>query len=87
MSLSIGVQKGFRIKIGDEVIRAIEIDYGRSVMMIEVGPRTHRITDDAKVEILPSVFVRYGKNRDRLDVMATRLAFDAPRHVKISRCD
>lgn len=83
MALSIGVIRGSEIRIGDSLLLVGSIS--QTVVLVTVdGGASIPITDRERKEILPDVFLSLGKI-----VGAgggnTRLAFEAPKSIKIKR--
>lgn len=84
MALSIGVQKGSKILVGGTPVNVTDIAYGHSVRL-QVDDDEFLITEQERTEILPEVFVSYGKNPEKMNQPSARLAFEAPRSIRILR--
>jgi hypothetical protein len=84
MALSIGVQKGSKLLVGGETIEIVDIVYGHS-MDVRVQGAIHHVTDQERTLIMPDVYVSYGKNLKRPGQPGARLAFEAPRSIRINR--
>ena len=84
MALSIGVQKGSKLLVGGQTVEVLDIVYGHS-MAVAAGGKTHQVNDQERTEILPNVYVSYGKNLRRPNQPGARLAFEAPRSIRINR--
>lgn len=84
VALSIGVGKGSRIKVGDSMLRVVEIVPGVAISVQLDGNKTFMITDSERTEIMPGVFVQIGLNPKNVD-SGSRLAFEAPRSITINR--
>lgn len=87
MALSLGISVGSRIQIGDKVMTVVDALRGRSIL-VEVEGLSYVITDQCKVEVLPGVFVFFGSPTTSLQSFnGLRLAFEAPRSIKIMRLE
>ena len=95
MALALGIKANNRIMIGDQILRVINVSTDGRTIVIEILGKTHTITDAERVEVMPNVFVSCGvydgvvtEYPDRNGVMRgpySRLTFEAPRAVRISR--
>ncbi|MFY9724638.1 MAG: hypothetical protein WB579_00530 [Bryobacteraceae bacterium] len=84
MALSLGVKKGSKILVGDHCVQVknmvppdmivISVDDGEEVL----------VSDQYKSQILPDVLVFSGIGQNG---GGNRLAFDAPKSIKIKRLD
>lgn len=91
MALSIGVRRGSKILIGaapdgtgGELLRVIEVPKFNEVRLKFQGT-THTITDKERVLIAPNVYVSCGAQQQQDYEEYSRLAFEAPRSIKINR--
>lgn len=86
MALILGVVEGDKIFIDDKPLVVRKID-GLSSILITFGGIDYPISDVESVEISPEVFVSCGVPRDvhRRTEMVARLAFEAPRRIRIER--
>lgn len=88
MALSIGVQRGSKIKIGDKLLTVIDLE-PRVHVLVDVDGQTHSVTDKRRIEIAPGVFLSLGMNPSgktpKWVPPSARLAFEAPRSVEITR--
>lgn len=84
MALSLGVEVGSTIQVGESklVVEALLAD---GTIFVRVGDEQFQITDQRRTQVLPDVYVSCGmpavSRRDRF----SKLAFEAPRHIKILR--
>lgn len=88
MALSLGISNGSEIEItkGDKVtLLVVNSINGSSKAQIDVGGEVFNITDLERTEILPEVFVSFGKGASARGYRSARLAFEAPLSVKINR--
>jgi hypothetical protein len=86
MALSIGVHVGSRIKVGQKVLTVHEIIRPDAVSVsVDDGPQ-FILSDQYSTEIAPEVRVFCGMARNS-EHQASRLAFEAPRSVKINRIE
>lgn len=85
MALSIGVSKGSKIQVGQILMRVLEVQDSRHVSVL-YGSTRHLITDTERTEVEPGVFLSCGIKQDK-ETMAnsSRIAFEAPMSVRISR--
>lgn len=83
MALAIGVSPGSKIRVGSSVVE-VQTILKRVAIVIIVGGIQFTITDSQRTEILPDVFVSYGSSARESDGLA-RLAFEAPREIRITR--
>lgn len=84
MALSIGVTAGSQIRIGKSVLKVVDITSGLITVKVGNGP-LHVLSDKERAEVLPNVFVFVGDMRGRNT--GSRLAFEAPRSVPITRVE
>lgn len=85
MALSLGVRKGSKVRIGDEANPAncLEVvsTYGTSIV-VKVQGRLHLVTEEERMELFPGVKVSSGSLPSGGH---PRLAFEAARHITITR--
>lgn len=92
MPLSLGVKKGSKIKVDQSMVEVVDV-VSLSEIRINVSNgmlrqiKQHTITNEERTEILPEVFVSAGRDdgADHSTKGYTRLAFEAPRRIKINR--
>lgn len=88
MALSLGVSKGSEIVVGlsdrEETIQVLDVECGTRVAIKVMGKRLE-IDDQERVEVLPEVFVSCGLSNPHRGSRTSRLAFEAPRRIKINR--
>lgn len=84
MALSLGVKKGGVIKIGGVPLQVVSIDHQKSIT-VRINGREYVVSDKERVEILPTVFVFVGTWSVLNQSSQGRLAFEAPRAVRIER--
>lgn len=85
MALSLGVSVGSEITIGPvNRLKVLDIIGGTQVK-IEVGGNQFLIDDQERQEVLPEVFVSCGLSAPTRGTHTSRLAFEAPRSIKIDR--
>lgn len=86
MALCLGVKAGDRISVGvsELVVDALLTD---GTIFITVENEQYQITDKRREEILPSVFVSCGLAASARRDKFSKLAFEAPRSIKIMRQD
>jgi hypothetical protein len=85
VALSIGVTAGSQIRVGDEIVKVLEVLRGKAIR-VEVDGKQHVITDQQRTEVLPDVFLTYGAPGPNLkEFKGSRLAFEAPKDLKITR--
>ena len=64
MALSLGVQKGSKIRVGASLLEVMSVSYGVPLAaQILVDEQTFQITEAQSTEIIPGVFVSYGVNQ------------------------
>lgn len=84
MGLSLGVKKGLRIKVGSAMV-AIQKVENHNLITVDVDGKEYVITDQERVEVLPSVFLSCGQKDLRGTATYSRLLFEAPRTIRIER--
>jgi hypothetical protein len=84
MALSLEVTQGSKIKIGQHMLEVGEITKGTHITATYKG-QTHLITTEERTELEDGVFVSCGSKPQKHHEKRTRLAFEAPRNVKINR--
>lgn len=88
-ALSLGVQAGSNIKIGQYLLHVDEIlDNGLRVRL-SVGGRSFLVADDERTEVLPAVFIFCGVSADKGWNMPhkSKLAIEAPTDILIDRLE
>lgn len=85
MALSLGVAVGNKISVGQSLIRVDQIDEGTKVHITVDDKSSFIIDDSERQEILPNVFVSCGLSSASRGGNFSRLAFEAPFHIKINR--
>lgn len=87
MALIIGVNKNSRILVGESTVEVRDI-LPKVVTLYVYGenePREFLITDAERTEIVRDVFVSLGLNHRNMSTNSNRLAFEAPKSIKINR--
>lgn len=87
MALSLGVQAGSNIKVGQWMLHVDEVlDNGLRVK-VDVGGKKFFVSDDERVEVLKDVFVFCGVSAGMGWNMPykSKLAFEAPTDILIHR--
>lgn len=88
MALSIGVQRGSKIKVGQRLLTVLDLEPMVHVL-VDVDGHRHAVTDKQRTEIMPGVFLSLGLNPGRKPppwaAPSARLAFEAPRSIEITR--
>ena len=85
MALSIGVVKGSCIEVDSHVVQ-VKAFMPPDLIVISVDLGAHiTVRDDEGIEILPDVFVSVGKGQNYERSRGHRLAFRAPKSIRISR--
>lgn len=85
MALSLGIQSGSQIQIGDSIMRVIEVARDGKLVHIEVTGKRFSVSDEERTEILDDVFVQVGIPTNWNTPLRSRLAFEAPRCITINR--
>lgn len=83
MALSLGVRKGSTIKVGGDVVTVTDVVKADEVH-VRVRETNFTVTDKERTQILPDVFVFCG-SKDAFQKGNSRLAFEAPRRIRIER--
>lgn len=83
MALSLGVSVGDKIMVGKVPITILSIA-SPNIIGLDVGGQTFFVSDAERVEILPEVWVQSGLPERRFR-SESRLAFEAPREIRIER--
>lgn len=82
MALSIGVSVGSKIDIAGSILKVRALVHPNLIVVgVNDGPDIV-IEAEARKEVLPNVFVFTG-----IGANANRLAFEAPRNIRISRIE
>ena len=86
MALSLGVKKGSKIDIGGVMLTVEEV-LRPDLIRISIGGNTFAIDDLESQTILPDVkvFAGLGNHPNKGSSNYARLAFDAPRSIRIER--
>lgn len=85
MALSIGVSENSKIRVGNQLLRVSQIQDSRHIA-INYGGKRYLITDAERTEVEKDVYISCGLPPSRLaGPSMSRLAFEAPRSIKISR--
>jgi hypothetical protein len=84
MALSLGVSIGSKVQIGDKLLVITDILNGNHISLT-YGGKTFLITESERTEIDPTVFVSCGSRDSNRHEKYTRLAFEAPREIQITR--
>jgi len=82
MALAIGVTKGTKIRIGNMMLKVIDIVAGKCVRVAVDNGAPILVTDSERTPLAPNVFVSMGKSSS---TSGSRLAFEAPRAIPIER--
>ena len=85
MALSLGVRKNQRIKIGESVLTVLEI-VSSAIVRISFGGKEYLVSDLERVKLGDEIYVQVGLSPTGA-TRYTRLAFEAPRRIKINRLD
>lgn len=83
MPLSIGVSRGTIIYVDENVVEVTSIVSSCNIFVSVNGAKPISITDQKTSQILPEVFVQTGGSGKSYS--RDRLAFSAPKHIKIGR--
>lgn len=84
MALSIGVRGGKRVRIGKHILTILEVIAPDKVRVAFNG-REFLVTDLERVKLMEDVYVSCGKADNVVYEAYTRLAFEAPREIRIER--
>lgn len=84
MALSLGIRTGDTLTVGTSSVTVVSVGPGQRAVL-RVGAVQKLVTDQERVEILPSVFVSMGMGRSPNGAPTHRLAFEAPRSIIIRR--
>ena len=85
MALSLGMDIGERLIIGESTLRVTDIAKGY-IFTLNVDGKKYVVADQERVQILPDVFARSGLNRDNtIAPHSGRLALEAPHTISIRR--
>jgi hypothetical protein len=89
MALSLGVQAGSNILIGQDMLHVDEILSNGLKVLVDVGGRKFVISDDERIEVLKDVFVFCGVSAGMGWNMAhkSKLAIEAPLDILIDRLE
>lgn len=84
MALCLGVEVGDRISIAASEL-SVDALLSDGTIFVTVEGEQFQLTDKRREEILPSVFVSCGVSASSRRDKFSKLAFEAPRHIKIMR--
>jgi hypothetical protein len=85
VALSIGINEGSKIRVGNKLLVVQQIPDARHVHIL-YGREPFLITDEERTEVEPGVYIQCGVKADRpFQENFSRLAFEAPRAVGIHR--
>ena len=85
MALSLGMDIGERLIIGESTLRVTDIAQGY-IFTLDVDGKEYVVADRDRVQILPEVFARSGLNRENIiSQRSGRLALEAPHSLSIRR--
>lgn len=84
MALSIGVKAGARLTIGDKNMSVVKV-VTPALIKILVDGKEFEITDLESTQVLPDVRISAGLWSGKGSQLYTRLAFEAPYHIRIER--
>ncbi len=84
LALSIGVSVGSKIEIGGHILEVKSLAYPNLILVSVDHQPDLVISDFDSKEILPDVMVQVGVGQGG---GGNRLAFTAPRHIRISRIE
>ena len=84
MALSIGVNRGSQIQIGKSMVRVIDIRPGTVVVAVNNGPAVI-LSENESTELMPEVFAFVGLDSKESRFCDSRIAFEAPRRIAITR--
>jgi hypothetical protein len=87
VALSIGVVPGSRIMIGKSVVLVNEILNSNLVSLSVDGGPAFMVSDQERTQIAPEVMVFCGVKKPRNDSHVSRLAFEAPRNIIITKVE
>lgn len=84
MALSIGVRKGSKIKVGECMLEVLALPETNQITVSFDG-KQHTLTDEERILLAPDVYASVGKTDASLGVHYSRIAFEAPRRIRIER--
>jgi len=84
VALSIGVSVGSRIHVDGHLLQVNKLDQHKRIWVTVDGENDVVISDEDRQEIVPGVWVRVGIGQTG---KRNRLAFEAPRAIRISRVE
>lgn len=84
MALSIGVSVGSKIDVGGHLLQITALAQPNLIVVTVDAGVPVVVSDQSRTEILPDVFVFSGVGKAG---SANRLAFEAPRAIRISRIE
>lgn len=83
MALSLGIKMGSVFIVGGKPVEVLSIGPGQVATLKVADGKVLKVTDKARVEAMPEVYVSLGPSRDGM--ASHRLAFEAPRSISIVR--
>ena len=83
MGLSIGVQAGDHINIGDKTLVVQEVGPKLSVVVYD-GGKAQMVSEEERSMLAPEVYVSLGKAKGHSS-RHCRLVFEAPRSIRIGK--
>ena len=86
MALVLGCKLGSEVKVGDTMVKVKGINHDGEVVL-EVEGQEHQITELERTRIMPEVWVSLGLGAGTKGNSYCRLAFEAPRSIRIERVD
>lgn len=86
MALSIGISNGSKIMVGPTLLVVDDILMGRHIA-ITFGEEKFLITDEQRTKVAEDVFISCGNKDHKRHERYTRLAFEAPRRIEITRVE
>jgi len=86
MALVLGCKLGSKVRIGDNVV-TISAIHSTEDVELEVNGSLFDVSDDERTLILPDVWVQLGISKENSGLNYCKLAFEAPRSIRIERLD
>lgn len=85
MALSIGVSVGSKIDIAGHTLQVKSITPPNLIVVAIDNQQEHVLSDQSRVQILPDVWAFTGIGQNGAGMTGNRIAFEAPRSIRISR--
>jgi len=85
MALSIGIKRGSKILLAGTHLLEVQEVVAFNKVRIKFNDRVILVTDLERVELLPDAFVSCGVSMGDPLTTESRLAFEAPRSIRIER--